>query len=223
MALNGDLLKTNVAPMLAIGSTIVLVPRVLPAVGWLLRPVAKTAVKAGLLAYAAVGRGVAGLARATCGTIAEARAELAKSSTKTESGAKGLRVPISELKRTTAEAKQALAGAARGRTKRDHDIVEPRSSEPKEEANLIVYFRKPADWSDALHVYYWNTQPAVPSNAWPGVPMTPDADGWFAHRLAGVQAAALIFHDGTRRQTADLHRDRSGWFDADGQWYDRKP
>jgi HD superfamily phosphohydrolase len=43
------------------------------------------------------------------------------------------------------------------------------------------------------------------------------------HTFEGVRAAHLIFNDDHGHQTANLHRDRSGFLAADGIWYDERP
>jgi len=89
-------------------------------------------------------------------------------------------------------------------------------------ADLVVRFRKPADWADSIHIHYWNTHPHGHSSAWPGVPME-QVDGWLTYRFDGVTAARFVFNDLQGRQSGDLHRDRSGWYTEDGQWYDQPP
>ena len=49
------------------------------------------------------------------------------------------------------------------------------------------------------------------------------ADGWYVCHIEGVDTANLVFHDQHGRQTADLHRERDGWMDRDGQWRDAAP
>ncbi|MEZ5581926.1 MAG: alpha-amylase family glycosyl hydrolase [Candidatus Competibacteraceae bacterium] len=88
---------------------------------------------------------------------------------------------------------------------------------------LTVYFKKPSDWADTLHIHYWDTHPEQSGTDWPGTPMMPTEDGWFVHRFGGVQSARLIFNDGQWRQTADLQRDRSGWYDIQHGWSDSEP
>ena len=51
--------------------------------------------------------------------------------------------------------------------------------------------------------------------------MTDLGDDWYSYLILGVEAANVIFNDGTN-QTADLSRDSMGWY-KDGQWYDEKP
>lgn len=87
--------------------------------------------------------------------------------------------------------------------------------------DFIVYFKKPSAWADTVHVYYWDTKPATAAVPWPGAPMTPAEGGWFVHRQPGVRTARLVFNDGAGRQTGDLRREGSGWYD--GQWHDQEP
>jgi len=89
--------------------------------------------------------------------------------------------------------------------------------------DLTVYFRRPADWADTLNIHYWDTVPESSGTTWPGVPMTPDAEGWCVFRLRGIEAASIVFNDGRGRQTQDSRRTQDGWFDSDGQWYDHSP
>ena len=86
---------------------------------------------------------------------------------------------------------------------------------------LLVYFKRPAGWGTAINIYYWDTTPPVAPVIWPGVPMLNLGEDWYSYFLEGVRSANLIFNDGTS-QTADLTRDRVGWY-VDGQWYDEKP
>jgi len=90
-------------------------------------------------------------------------------------------------------------------------------------ANLTVHFKKPDDWADTVHIYFWDTRPSAHGPDWPGVAMTAEAGGWFVHKFSGIEAARMVFHDARGRQTSDLQRGRNGWFNTDGQWSDRKP
>jgi len=89
--------------------------------------------------------------------------------------------------------------------------------------DLTVYFKKPTDWPDSLHIHYWDTQPEQSSTDWPGAPMTLDKDGWFVYRFSGVQSARFVINDAQWRQTGDLQRDRSGWYDIQQGWSDSEP
>jgi len=88
--------------------------------------------------------------------------------------------------------------------------------------DLVVRFRKPTDWADSVHIHYWNTHPHGHSSTWPGVPMEL-VDGWLTYRFQGVTAVSFVFNDRQGRQSGDLHRDRSGWYTEDDQWYDQPP
>jgi predicted nucleic acid-binding Zn-ribbon protein len=97
---------------------------------------------------------------------------------------------------------------------------------PKPETSVddfVLHFQKPADWSERVFIYYWDTDPVTERPEWPGVSLQDEGDGWRAHRFEGIRAANLIFNDDQGRQTGNLHRDHSGWLAADGTWYDRKP
>ena len=89
--------------------------------------------------------------------------------------------------------------------------------------DLTVRFRKPADWADNVHIYFWDTRPSAAVCNWPGVPMIAEDGGWFAYRLKDVEAAHLLFNDGQGRQTEDLYRETSGWFDSVDGWREQKP
>ncbi len=89
--------------------------------------------------------------------------------------------------------------------------------------DLAIHVQKPVTWAATVHIHYWNTRPATPGTTWPGMPMIDEGDGWYGLTLDGIEAAHLVFHDGTGRQTSDLWRDREGWYDAGGRWHDRKP
>ena len=90
-------------------------------------------------------------------------------------------------------------------------------------ADLIVYFKKPADWADTLQIHFWDTRPPAAMIDWPGVPMSDDGNGWFVYRFDGISTARLLFHDNRGRQTMDLQRDRLGWYTLDGGWFDENP
>ncbi len=93
-------------------------------------------------------------------------------------------------------------------------------------AGFTVYFYKPADWN-AANVYYWDAQPAgaMPGTGWPGPAMTaaPDqGDNWYKFEFPSVTSTNLIFNNNGNGQTADLSRNKDGWY-RDGKWYDQKP
>ncbi len=78
MGLMEDVLKDSLGPGVALGlGAILLVPTVLPALGTILRPIAKAAIKGGLIVYEKSGA-VVGEARETLSDlVAESRNELA--------------------------------------------------------------------------------------------------------------------------------------------------
>ena len=90
-------------------------------------------------------------------------------------------------------------------------------------ADLTVYFKKPADWADDLHIHFWDIRPPAALIDWPGVPMNDAGNDWFVYRFSGVTSARLLFHDGRGRQTSDLQRDRLGWYTLDGGWSNHNP
>jgi len=73
MSLVEDMFKGNMVTGLAVAGAVVLAPTLLPAVGRILRPVAKTAIKGGLMIYRET---LAGIGDVTGDLVAEARAEL---------------------------------------------------------------------------------------------------------------------------------------------------
>jgi hypothetical protein len=73
MALFEDLLKGGSETGLAVAGAAVLAPTVLPAIGRVLRPVAKAAIKGGLVVYRET---LSGVGDAVGDIVAEARAEL---------------------------------------------------------------------------------------------------------------------------------------------------
>ncbi len=89
--------------------------------------------------------------------------------------------------------------------------------------DLVIRFKKPADWGDSISVHYWNATPPAPGTSWPGLPMTPEGKGWYHATLGGVEAANMVFTDGAGHQTGDLRRERSGWYSTDHRWHDEDP
>ncbi|MDJ0651325.1 MAG: chitobiase/beta-hexosaminidase C-terminal domain-containing protein, partial [Xenococcaceae cyanobacterium MO_188.B19] len=90
-------------------------------------------------------------------------------------------------------------------------------------ADLIVHLKKPRGWQDNLKIHYWNTVPVSSSTTWSGLSMTAEGNDWFVYRFEGISAASIVFNDGTGNQTADLRREKEGWFFNDNRWYDRNP
>ncbi len=88
---------------------------------------------------------------------------------------------------------------------------------------LRVYFKKPTNWSQA-NVHYWNQSPdALPPSNWPGPQMTQiDNSDWYEYIFEGVISTNLLFSDNGNNKTADLFRDKDGWYD-NGIWHDSDP
>lgn len=72
MALVEDMLEGSLGPVAVVGA-VLLAPTMLPVVGRVLRPVAKTAIKTGMMLYRET---MGGLGEVTGDLVAEARAEL---------------------------------------------------------------------------------------------------------------------------------------------------
>ena len=85
---------------------------------------------------------------------------------------------------------------------------------------IKVFFKSP--W-DTAKIYYWATEPALPSVNWPGVNMTLEGDGWYSYTLDGIEAANLIFNNGYGSQTEDLKRTSGEWFYYNNSWTDKDP
>jgi len=97
---------------------------------------------------------------------------------------------------------------------------------------FTVYFKKPADWADTVHIYIWQT-PGANTAGWPGNPMIPapeedaynDEEGrnWFKYNVTCTGTANIIFNQGnSQKQTGDLTRNKQGYY-KDGTWYDENP
>lgn len=78
-----------------------------------------------------------------------------------------------------------------------------------QQTGFTVYFKPPTGWPTP-RIYYWNAQPsgAVATVSWPGVAMTPAANGWFSFTFTGVTSVNLIFNNGNSgvgvNQTVDI-------------------
>jgi hypothetical protein len=116
-------------------------------------------------------------------------------------------------------AQEPPSGEVRKAPKRSRKPAGTRES-PAGPSGLVLRLCKPAGWSEPVHVYYWNTDPAVAEPAWPGPSMSDEGDGWWAHRIEGARAADMIFSDAAGHQTGNLHRKGSGSLGADGAWVD---
>ncbi|GAB4335097.1 MAG: hypothetical protein OHK0038_12580 [Flammeovirgaceae bacterium] len=90
---------------------------------------------------------------------------------------------------------------------------------------ITVYFKRPSTWTTTPKIHHWNALPAgsLAATTWPGVNMTADANGWWKFTFPStVTSTSLLFHNGSGSQTADLTRNKTGWY-KDGVWYDSNP
>ncbi|MCU0972198.1 MAG: alpha-amylase family glycosyl hydrolase, partial [Gammaproteobacteria bacterium] len=89
-------------------------------------------------------------------------------------------------------------------------------------SDLVIHFKRPADWEGTVYLHCWATAPHVRETRWPGVAMAEEGDGWHVARLTGITAASLVLSDGAGHQTPDLRREREGWL-VGGRWHDARP
>ena len=92
-------------------------------------------------------------------------------------------------------------------------------------AFFTVYFAKPAAWTSTVKIYYWqvagSSDDCGASTNWPGNVMQVNAKGWYYKQFNG-HSTHLIFNNNGSPQTADLSRDKDGWY-SNSQWYDEDP
>lgn len=96
-----------------------------------------------------------------------------------------------------------------------------KSNETIPPTNFTVYFKKPSGWGPNTKIYYWNTVPMTNPVPWPGTNMTLDGE-WYKFVFNNISSANLIFNDGGSNKTADLTRNKTGYF-YNNQWYDTNP
>lgn len=97
--------------------------------------------------------------------------------------------------------------------------------QPAAAGGLQVYFKKPTTWGTA-NIHYWNTvaSPALAATTWPGVATTAASGGWVTYTLPNATSSNLLFVNAsnTTQKTADLSRNRDGWFNGT-TWYETNP
>jgi glycosidase/PKD repeat protein len=71
-------------------------------------------------------------------------------------------------------------------------------------SQITLHFKRPSTWTNIPYVYYWNTNPALPSIAWPGFAMTDEGNGWWGYTIKGAGCGNIIFNNNASPQTADL-------------------
>ena len=69
-------------------------------------------------------------------------------------------------------------------------------------AAIKLYCQAPASWT-ACYIYTWDSSNAATTGAWPGSPMTKEADGLWSYEVPAA-AANVIFNDGNGNQSADM-------------------
>lgn len=83
---------------------------------------------------------------------------------------------------------------------------------------MIIYFKKPVDWTSA-YIHYWATTPGNLESRWPGIQMTSGKDGWYCFSFKNQTAVHFVLNDGNQRQTRNLFFDQNrAWFVDDDLW-----
>jgi uncharacterized protein YjdB len=90
-------------------------------------------------------------------------------------------------------------------------------------SSFTVNFYRPSNWGTAIKIYWWSALPSgtLANASWPGVNMIDAGNGWYSYTFTNITATNLIFNDGTN-QTADLNRNKTGWY-MNNTWSDTKP
>lgn len=80
--------------------------------------------------------------------------------------------------------------------------------------DIVVYFKRPANWGTNVRIHFFNAQPAgsLTASAWPGVVMTRVCGDWYRYTFSGVTSIGLVFNDGAGKQTADLTATKTNWY-----------
>lgn len=89
--------------------------------------------------------------------------------------------------------------------------------------DIVVYFKRPANWTTNVRIHFFNAQPAgaLANSVWPGQAMTKVCGDWYMYRFSGVTSIGIVFNDGAGRQTADLSTNKTNWFQ--GTWLGADP
>ena len=101
---------------------------------------------------------------------------------------------------------------------------------------ITVHCKPYSDWT-AANIHFWNTNNGnIPaSTTWPGLAMTPEADGWYYYIFSSATSVNVVFNNNGSggEQTVDASRSGSdGWcvvggHDGSGKhtvtWYGSKP
>jgi alpha-amylase len=92
--------------------------------------------------------------------------------------------------------------------------------------SLDLYFYNAANWNNPT-MYFWNNTPN-PNNlttTFPGIRMNavPNKPKWFKASIAGATSTNLIFSNNSASQTANLFRNKDGWYAGNNCWTDTDP
>ncbi|OHD56951.1 MAG: hypothetical protein A2Y33_08295 [Spirochaetes bacterium GWF1_51_8] len=88
---------------------------------------------------------------------------------------------------------------------------------------FTVYLKRPGGWTKTPKVYYWGG--SCGTTTWPGVAMIPApqiGSNWYSFSFTGTNTL-LIFNNDSSPQTADLSRNKTGYYFTDNKWYDSNP
>jgi glycosidase len=81
--------------------------------------------------------------------------------------------------------------------------------------DIWIYFKRPSNWATTVKVHYWDAVPngVYTPTTWPGVNMTPVCGDWYRFKFSGITSIKMVFNDGAGRQTGDLSRTATGYYD----------
>ena len=81
--------------------------------------------------------------------------------------------------------------------------------------DIIVYFKRPSDWNTNIKIHYWDVTPTgvYANTTWPGVAMIPVCGDWYKFKFSGITNTNIVFNDGAGKQTVDLSRSATGYYD----------
>ena len=80
---------------------------------------------------------------------------------------------------------------------------------------MTIHLKPATTWtSKPPYFYYWASLPTAATDAWPGVAMTNENNGWYKYTLTGDTCTSLIFNNNTAPQSANLSHCGDGWYDG---------
>ena len=92
----------------------------------------------------------------------------------------------------------------------------------KKNNDFIVYFKN-NNW-DLASLFFWKLKPSGSRTVvkWPGVRMEKLKNGWYRYNFGKkIKSAHMVFNNRQTKQTKDLFRSQTGWFD--GRWHNEMP